>query len=551
MYTILMSIGSTTDKIYVAIMCAYLFSLVVISMVILPGIDCRKNVLFIVADDMRPEFSFFGDEFLNTVHPPIHAPNLEKLANKSVVLQRAYVQFALCSPSRSSFLTGRRPDTTHVYNLHTYFRNVGGNFTTIPEYFKQNGYRTIGMGKIFHPGELASGNDDPISWTDPYFHAPNFETWNSNDNSNLAVPEEESWLSPLPDQQIADQAISTLRTVANDTKVGKNFFVAVGFRKPHAPFVFPESMLTFYPESVIRLPDNPHIPQDMPYAAWNSNRGILKFKDIKPLNISGEINTTLPDIVVRTLRRAYWCSLTWIDLQVGRVLKELDALGLTNDTIVTFLGDHGYQLGENAEWGKDTNFELSARAPLMIRIPGMTDNGVVTKQLVEFVDIFPTLVEAAGLEKLALCPENSHNVTLCTEGSSLIPLIKSPKRPWKSAAFSQHTRFYNATALMGYSLRTEQFRYTEWVQFSGPPNYKPIWSENYGTELYDHDKDPQENINVAGIPKYAPLVKELSETLHAGLRKHVPDTNSTKCSRAECQMLIILLLAVVRLCKVI
>ena len=339
--------------------------------------------------------------------------------------------------------------------------------------------------------------------------------------------------------------------MVNDTKVGKNFFVAVGFRKPHAPFVFPESMLTFYPESTIRLPDNPYIPQDMPYSAWNSNRGILKFKDIIPLNISGEINTTLPDIVVSTLRRAYWCSLTWIDLQVGRVLKELDALGLTNDTIVTFLGDHGYQLGEHAEWGKDTNFELSARAPLMIRIPGMTDNGVVIKQLVEFVDIYPTLVETAGLDPLVLCPENSQNITLCSEGSSLIPLIKSPKRPWKSAAFSQHTRFYNSTALMGYSLRTDRFRYTEWVVFSEAPDYRPIWSENYGTELYDHDKDPQENINVAENPKYADLVKEFSMTLHAGWRKHIPDTNSKKYFRAGWQVYVILLLTVIYLVKVI
>ena len=158
MHTFLMSIAPLTDKMSVSIMCIYILSLFATSMVILHGIDCRKNVLFIVADDMRPEFSFFGDEFMNTAHPRIHAPNLEKLASKSVVLQRAYAQFALCSPSRTSFLTGRRPDTTHVYNLHTNFRNVGGNFTTIPEYFKQNGYRTIGMGKIFHPGELASGN---------------------------------------------------------------------------------------------------------------------------------------------------------------------------------------------------------------------------------------------------------------------------------------------------------------------------------------------------------------------------------------------------------
>ena len=300
---------------------SYLFAVLTISA--LTVVDCRMNVLFLVSDDMRPELmSFIGADFPTPVHPPIHSPNLDALASKSLLLKRAYVQQAVCSPSRTSLLTGRRPDTTHVYDLVKYFRNVGGNFTTIPEYFKLSGYRTIGMGKIFHPG-VASNNDDPISWTDPYFHAPNLKYWDSRDKSWIAVPEEQWSKKPLPDAQIADHAISTLRAVASDAKSGnKNFFVGVGFHKPHLPFVFPDSMLVNYPDSLIHIPDNEYAPQNMPSVAWSNYGELRNYRDIFALNASGNINTSLPASVVRDLRRAYYSALSWTDLQVGRVLKE-------------------------------------------------------------------------------------------------------------------------------------------------------------------------------------------------------------------------------------
>ena len=483
---------------------------------------------------MRPEFSFFGDEFLSTIHPPIISPNLEALASKSLVLQRAYVQYAWCSPSRTSFLTSRRPDTTHVYDIWTYFRNVGGNFTTIPEYFKQNGYRTIGMGKIFHPGKAASNNDDPISWTDPYYHAPSQGYYGGNYNMSSweAVPEERWRAEPLPDEQIADQAIATLRTVAADALSNNtNFFVAVGFRKPHLPFVFPDYLLSLYPEESISLPDNAYIPLNMPEVAWVSYWLLRQYTDIIALNATGKLNTTLPDSVVRDLRRAYYCSLSWVDIQVGRVLKELEDLGLSNDTIVTFLSDHGYHLGEHAEWEKITNFELATRTPLMIKIPGFTDDGIVTDKLTEFVDIFPTIVEAAGLDMscrfVRKTPQASPS---CTEGTSLMPLIKNPERKWRTAAFSQILRFnYTSTSVIGYTMRTHQYRYTEWVEFSGAPDYSPIWNEMFGTELYDHAKDPGENINIAMDPKNAMLVKRLSKQLHDGWRNDLQAINSKCC----------------------
>ena len=190
-----------------------------------------KNILFLVADDMRPEINaYLGPDFPSPVHPQMVTPNLDKLASKSLVLQRAYVSVAVCSPSRTSLLTGRRPDTTHVYDIGPYFREVGGNFTTLPQYFKRHGYRTIGIGKIFHPG-ASSGGDDPISWTEPYFTGAN----NWADAYRFAInPIDDAILekNPLQDQLIAQHAVETLKKVAPAAKSGeKPFFVAVGFHR--------------------------------------------------------------------------------------------------------------------------------------------------------------------------------------------------------------------------------------------------------------------------------------------------------------------------------
>ena len=482
----------------------------------------RRNVLFLVADDMRPELgSYYGKDFPSPIHPPMHSPNLDKLASKSLLLKRAYCQQAVCSPSRTSLLTGRRPDTTHVYDLQTYWRKSGGNFTTIPEYFKNNGYVSAGMGKVFHPG-VASGGDDPISWSVPYFHAKNMG-WETNKNSWKAVPDELLKNKPLVDEQIAEHALLTLRQVAPAAKAGKTpFFVAVGFHRPHLPFVFPESKMQDYPEKSIRLPDNEYAPVDMPSVAWSSYSELRSYEDIKKLNLSGAINTTVPDKVVLNLRRAYYSALTWTDSLIGRVVDELESLGLADNTIISFWGDHGWQLGEHGEWCKHTNFELATHAPMMVHIPGMTDSGIVNEKLTEFVDLFPTLVEAAGLPQLPLCPVNSSMIDLCREGTSLIPLIKNPSVSWKNASFSQYPRHEDGNNIMGYTIRTDMFRYTEWAKFEYAPVYKPDWTRLFGVELYDHRQDPEENHNRAKDPSYTQIKKELSGLLHAGWRNAMP-----------------------------
>lgn len=282
----------------------------------------KKNVLFFAVDDMRPQLGCFaGNDFPSPVHPKMITPNIDKLAAKSLLLKRAYVQQAVCSPSRTSLLTGRRPDTTHVYDLQKYFRKVGGNFTTIPEYFKQNGYTSIGMGKIFHPGE-ASGHDDPPSWSEQYYHAPNEPFWHFRNNSHEAVSNEEYTRKPLPDMQIAVHAVQVLQNVSQDALSGtKPFFVAVGFHKPHLPFVVPEEFLSNYPETSVNLPDNAYAPVNMPNEAWYDCGELRSYQDIHKQNFSGKINTTLPNNVVLDLRRFYYSAVTYTDSLIGKVLQ--------------------------------------------------------------------------------------------------------------------------------------------------------------------------------------------------------------------------------------
>ncbi|XP_045187718.2 iduronate 2-sulfatase-like [Mercenaria mercenaria] len=474
----------------------------------------RKNVLFLMIDDLRPQLNAYsGDNFPSSVSPQMVTPNIDKLANQSLLLQRAYVQQAQCSPSRASLLTGRRPDTTHVYDLTANFREVGGNFTTIPQYFKQQRYKSVGMGKIFHPHNDTI-SDDPISWSEPFFHGvANHE---NNARSWEAVPESNLTLRPLRDRQLADKAIETIRDIANATG-DENFFLAVGFRKPHEPFVFPESFLSTYPENLINLPRNQYAPESMPEVAWSTYNGLRRYDDIALYNATGDINTTLPEDVVKELRRAYYCAVTWIDSLVGEIIDELETQGLLNDTIISLVGDHGYQLGEHGEWGKRTNFELSTHAPMMIRIPNVTDAGIQSEQLVEFVDLFPTLVEAAGLGTIPRCSNTSSTTELCHEGSSLMPLVENPDIPIKEAAFSQTPSPYPSSGrVMGYTMRTEQYRYTEWPAFRYDPHYTPNWKKLSGVELYDHEVDPDENINRADDDAYTDIKTNLSLQLRQG-----------------------------------
>ncbi len=484
----------------------------------------RKNVLFLVADDLRPEIGAYVEADTTTqCYPMMRTPNLDNLARHSLVLRRAYVQQAICTPSRTSLLTGRRIDTTRVYTLGPYWRFEAGNFTTIPQYFKEQGYMTFGMGKIFHHGPRAV-HLDPISWSEPYY-SPDASYWDNQSHVSWhAADDEIERHHPLWDTQTATNAVKILKELARVKTQRRPWFVAVGFKKPHLPFLFPARFLRYYPKPNIFLPKNPYAPVEMPEIAWSRYSELRNFYDIKISRDDADINSTgLPNFKVKELRRAYYAAVSYIDDLIGQIVGTLRDTGLAKDTIISFWGDHGYQLGEHGEWCKHTNFELSTNAPMMVSVPGLTDDGPVTERLTEFVDLFPTLVEAAGLPEIPLCPEDSKNVTECTEGVSFVPLMKNPKRPWKSAAFSQYVKYNRPRKayVAGYRARTEHLSYTEWV-FYNTSTCKPYWNISYGMELYDHGMDEEENHNVIAHPDYKKRSRKMQKILRQGWRKALP-----------------------------
>lgn len=494
------------------------FAFLLLEVLVLGVHSSRPNVLFLVVDDMRPQLGCFeGPDFPAQPHPRMHTPNIDALAARSLLLKKAYVQQAICSPSRTSLLTGRRPDTTRVHDFFHYWRNSGGNFTTIPQFFKEHGYLTIGMGKVFHPGR-SSGDDDPISWSEKYFHADNTYWYRRMHRSWLIVDDDEAAAHPLEDMQIADHAQETLKRVAGGSKP---FFVAAGFHRPHLPFVVPKRFYDLYPLDLISLPKDRYAPREMPEIAWADSGELRLCEDFQTGKWYGGINDTLSDTITRNLRRGYYASVSYTDYLIGEVLSQLDELGLRKNTIISLWGDHGWQLGEHGEWSKCTNFELATRAPMMVSLEGITDQGIQTTALTEFVDLFPSLVELAGLPSIPLCPPVSFSITLCTEGSSFVPLIANPKRQWKRGAFSQFPRMYmTGDVAMGYSMRTHQYRYTEWVIYDAA-TYTPT-SEIIGRELYDHGADPDENVNVVENEAYEKIVADLHSMLLEGWRKALP-----------------------------
>ena len=495
----------------------------------------RPNILFISIDDLRPNLDVYkdGKSFLS---PKIHSPNLDKLSEKSLVFDNAYVQYAICGPSRTSILTGRRPDTTRVTNLETYFRDLGGNFTTIPQYFKEHGYKSISVGKIFHGGNSAP-NDDPPSWNEVFHAAGRDITWSHKEPGfskySWKAFKEEELSKPLIDTFEADWVNEKMKMLAPGAKAGvEPFFLAWGLHKPHLPFLFPEKYLDFYPEDSISLPNNPYVPLGMPDIAYSNWNELRTYEDCSKESIGndllGQINVTLPDSKTKELRRAYYATVSYIDHEIGRVLDNLEQLGLADNTVVVVWSDHGWQLGEHAEWAKHTNFEIANRAPLIMHFPKQTTGGLRTTKLVEMVDIFPTLVEAAGFAPLSVCPHDSHSTPLCTEGSSLLPLVTNTEDPdWKDAVFWQYGRRGNhpntyIPRKMGYTVRTEKYRYTEWVGIELLDNgaYQPNWDDQAATsELYDLEMDPEENLNRIHHDYYKKIVPLLSQKLRGGWRR--------------------------------
>lgn len=443
----------------------------------------KLNVLFIAVDDLRVELGCYGST-------PVKTPNIDRLAKRGLLFNRAYCQQALCNPSRSSLMTGRRPDTLKIWDLPTHFRETIPDVVTLPEHFKRNGYFTQNIGKVFHNWRQKI-HGDPHSWSVP---AVMHYATHDSDTPRVAAKKLPPDLAPLrrtesrdvPDDayfdgRIANLAVKTLRKIKDEP-----FFLAVGFWKPHLPFNAPKKYWDLYDRAKIALPANPRSPKDVPQIALHNGREVMR-------SVKGK----LTDDNVRELRHGYFAAISYLDAQVGKVLEELDRLKLRDSTVVVFWSDHGFHLGEHGLWCKTSNFELDARVPLIVAPPKYQRGGAKTESLVELLDLYPTLVDLCGLP-----PATG------TEGKSLGPILDDPNHAVKTAAFTQHPRpayYKGQPTVMGYSLRSSRYRYTEWRE----------WKTHRvsAVELYDHRKDPGENHNIAGRPENAKLMRGFSKRI--------------------------------------
>lgn len=434
--------------------------------------ESKLNVVFIAVDDMNNDLGCYG-------HPLVQSPHIDRLAKKGVKFDRAYCQFPLCSPSRSSLLTGLRPSTTRVFNLSYHFRTGLPNVVTLPQLFKNNGYYTARVGKIYHygnPGDIGtSGLDDPPSWNHVVNPAGRDKTALEPDIVNFTpkrgLGSAMCWLADPKgtDEEHTDGkvAIETIKLLQQHKD--KPFFLAAGFYKPHTPYVAPRKYFDQYSLNGIQLPREPaeHV-KNIPEPALASTT---------PWPFFGVTTDQ-----ARQCKHAYYAAISFVDAQIGKLLDTLDQLKLWDKTIVVFWSDHGYHLGEHGLWMKQSLFEESARVPMIIVAPDAKGNGKPCLRTVEFVDLYPTLADLAGLSP----PAN-------LEGASLKKLLDAPLTPWQRPAFTQVQR----DTFPGYSVRTERWRYTEWDDGTR------------GAQLYDHDADPHEYNNLAKDPGQAKVVAEM------------------------------------------
>ncbi|TWU30873.1 sulfatase [Novipirellula artificiosorum] len=446
------------------------------------------NVLLIVADDLNCDIGPYGDRAAIT-------PNLQRLAARGLVFERAYCQQAVCNPSRSSFLTGLRPDTVKVDDLRKYFRETavdGTNLITLPQHFKNHGYFCQNIGKMFHNmGET----QDRRSWSiDEVLFKGTHATDTVYANTPAALRERTFAKAPVAealdvpdtayrDGQIANLAAAMLRDHPAD---GQPFFLAVGFWRPHLPFVAPKKYWDLYDPEKISLPEPAAAPVDVPAIAMHDSTEIRGYDGVPK-------NRPFTTKEIRHYRHGYYGSISFLDTQLGEILDALDESEHAANTVVVFTSDHGFHIGEQTLWGKTTNFELDARVPLIIADPmHVAGHGKSTTALAELVDLYPTLAALARIDG---------DLNKRLEGDSLAPVIFDPAVCVKDAAFTQHQHpFYGPAAnwkAWGYSIRTAEWRYTEWRDMEG--------GEVIARELYDHVHDPGESRNVA--TEYSEVVK--------------------------------------------
>ncbi len=454
------------------------------------GSSAIKNVLWIIADDLNTSLGCYGDTLAKT-------PNIDALAKRGTRFERAYCTFPLCGPSRNSILTGLYPNSTGIFNNGQIFRQSIPKQKSLSQNFRLQGYLAARVGKLYHynvPNSIGTnGHDDPASWeieinpagADRMVEHPKIHSLVPNQFGGTL-----SWLaSEFPesmhtDAMQAEDAAWVLERCAKTPE--RPFFLAVGFFRPHTPYVAPKAYFDLHPPSSMRVASpNSLDTQRSPRAAFASAK---KEQD----NL--DVETT------REILQAYYASVSFMDVQVGKVLKRLDELGLTESTAIVFTSDHGYHLGEHGLWQKMSLFEQSARVPLLLVLPGITQGGSVVETPVSHVDLFPTLCAATK----TTAPEN-------LQGQNLVPLCQNLTQKGRGWALTQVSRGGGKeNRFFGYSLRTERWRYTEWD------------NGEKGTELYDHFNDAMEVENLAENSEFQETVKDLRELLHQAVAKSLP-----------------------------
>ncbi len=499
----------------------------------------KYNILFIAVDDLKPYINSFG-------YAEVKTPNLDKLAKMSTIFNANYCQQAVCAPTRASLLTGLRPDKTEVFDLQTLIRDKNPDIVTLPQYLKANGYVTSAMGKIFDPRSVDK-NHDEVSWSVPYknkfkyaegyedivieaYQSPEMKAKfkelqaqreaNKNkkgdknqDFDNPKITRDDIKVSTesadVPDDAYFDGAMTKYaqRMLREAKDSEQPFFMGVGFHKPHLPFVAPKKYWDMYDRDKIQVANWQKPAIDGPEIAYHNAGELRSFKDIsailKDAGIGMQDPIQLSEEKQKELIHGYYACISYVDAQVGILLNTLKAQGLDKNTIIVFWGDHGWHFGDHNLWAKHSNFEQATKAPLMITVPGMT-NGKIYTQPSEFLDIFPTLCELNGIE-----------TPNYLDGKSLVPALKNNDASIKDFAISQYPRKYKGKNYMGYSIRTSQYRYTEWMgpDFTTEKPYNEALL--FANELYDLNKDPEETTNIVNQANTKADLTKLKEQLQS------------------------------------
>lgn len=458
----------------------------------------RPNVLFICVDDLKPALGCYGDKVAKS-------PNIDRLAARGVQFQNAYCNQAVCAPSRNSLLTGLRSQTLGIYDLGTNFRIARPDAVTLPQLFKQQGWRTEGLGKIFHVGH--GNHEDEASWSVPHWRANVISYALPESKAPSGLTREEALFAnkpaqglprgaayemadvpdnTYPDGALADEAIRRLQAVKD--RPDQPFFIAVGFVKPHLPFVAPKKYWDLYDRAKMPLAEVRQPPEGAPSYAPQFGGELRQYRDVPEKG-------ALDDDLQRTLVHGYYAAMSYMDAQVGRVLAELDRLELDRNTVIVLWGDHGWHLGDHSIWCKHTNYEQATHIPLMVVAPGAVKGGR-SASLVETVDIYPTLCELCGIAPPA-----------GLDGQSFVKTLRDPAAATKPYVLHSYPRSSPERGpMIGRALRDERYRLVEWKKIGAAP-------ETAELELYDYVDDPLERRNLAASQP------DIAGRLHAILNK--------------------------------